>query len=184
MNYAFYFSASLSKRLGSCAFASDEYGRAPNLHEISIDLLLNSNKLSVAALLSFFFAAALFSVNSMETERNMFWQQRKKPASFHANPSHNRAHGANELSADKRSDYTMAWHTLNFHMNCNLSIVVIEQNSQYLFLASMLHPISPSLCMLSCIFLPFDTHQWTHKLQTSITLERKRTNAGNKHGAK
>lgn len=56
------------------AFASDEQRRALNLHEISIDLLLNSNKLSVAV-----FAAGFgMHIQRCERERKMFWQRAEK----------------------------------------------------------------------------------------------------------
>lgn len=45
------------------------------------------------------------------------------------------------ISTSKPNDYTKAWHKLNFHMNCNLSIVVIEQKSQYLFFSLLLLPL-------------------------------------------
>lgn len=59
------------------------------------------------------------------------------------------------LSTSKLNDYTKAWHKLNFHMNCNLSIVVIERNSQYLFLASFSLPLPPSLSSLACFTFVF-----------------------------
>lgn len=87
MNYAFYFSVSaihISQWFRCCTFASDESGRAQNLHEISIDLLLNSNKLSRSR-----FSAALnaqiLNANGGKEEK---WSDngQKEPIEAHASP--------------------------------------------------------------------------------------------------
>lgn len=45
-------------------------------------------------------------------------------------------------SLNARNDYAQAWHKLNFHMNCNLSIVDIQRNTQCLFCSPVLIFIS------------------------------------------
>lgn len=88
MNYAFYLSASNIDihEVSSCAFASDEPGRALHLHEISIDLLLNSNKLSVAIFQLYILNAqcTIAHAHPMRTERKMCFDSGERKESVTA----------------------------------------------------------------------------------------------------
>lgn len=184
MNYAFYFSVSaihISQWFRCCTFASDESGRAQNLHEISIDLLLNSNKLSRSR-----FSAALnaqiLNANGEKKKNDLTTGKRSRSKRMLARSF---VRFETCLSTSKLNDYTKAWHKLNFHMNCNLSIVVIERNSQYLFLASFSLPLPPSLSSLACftfVFIHILMHFLSVRYSSMNSQIANSTNKSTQHG--